>query len=156
MPEKILIIIFFVILLLIGVFALKRYNYLQKITKAIHSLNTEYFVKAVLISEDSKRNDLLKIHSEETKKVSDYFLAHGKNEEKTVNFFIKKGWYEGAVRDAIIWKLNASFLIVALYDEKPSMTEKEALDTFKEAFPNYWKEEYSRVLLEELKLKTKL
>jgi len=147
----------FISILITANFLWQRYLYINNLKKGIHSLNTEYFIKLVQESEPVKQRDLLVFHSAEIKKVGNYWISHNKNKEETIKYFTNFGWEKYAVEDAIIWTLNKAFAIRSAIGEGNKFELNNELNkTIKEGLPEYWKDEYTNVLIEELKIDLKL
>lgn len=118
----------------------------QNNIKIVHTQNGLSCVKKILELRGTERHDLLRIHSQEVQKVSDYALLNKHTTEQTIDYFASKGWTKEATTDAIAWSLFKAYATLAT---SKGATEEEIFNLIKEEKPA-WNKDCMQVLTEEI------
>lgn len=118
----------------------------QNNIKTVHNMSTDSYVRKVNELKNGDKRDLLRAHSQEVQKVSDYTLPDKHTPEEAVNHFMSEGWEANAVLDALTWSLSKAYAILAT---SKGATEAEILKIIKEERPA-WNDNYMQVLVEEI------
>jgi len=118
----------------------------QNNIKTVRTMRTDSYVKKVNELKNADRRDLLRAHSQEVQKVTDYTLPDKHTPEEAVNHFVSEGWEANAVLDALTWSISKAYAILAI---SKGATSAEILNVIKKE-KSFWNENYMQILVEEI------